>query len=94
MSRLELLLEVGLGTASGQGIDPKVMMRTSTNLKTWSHTQFASAGAQGAFGTRVFWTRLASADRVWVPEITVSDPIPWRIVGADVEGRNVQGQGA
>jgi len=94
VSRLELLLEPGLGASSGQGVDPQVMMRTSTDLKTWSNTQFAAAGAQGTFGTRVYWTRLASSDRVWVPEVTVTDPIPWRIVGADVEGRNIQGQGA
>jgi len=93
VSRLELLLEPGLGTASGQGVDPQVMLRTSTDLKRWSNTQTAAAGAQGAFNTRVYWTRLASADRVWVPELTVSDPIPWRIVGANVEGRNFQGQG-
>ena len=92
VSRLELLLEPGLGTASGQGVDPQVMMRTSTDLKTWSNTQLAAAGAQGTFGTRVYWTRLASSDRVWVPEVTVADPIPWRIVGADVEGRNIQGR--
>jgi hypothetical protein len=94
VSRLELLLEPGLGTASGQGVNPQVMMRTSTDLKTWSNTQLAAAGAQGNFGTRVYWTRLASSDRVWVPEVTVSDPIPWRIVGADVEGRNIQGRDA
>jgi len=94
VSRLELLLEPGLGTASGQGVDPQVMMRTSTDLKTWSNTQLAAAGAQGTFGTRVYWTRLASSDRAWVPEVTVTDPIPWRIVGADVEGRNIQGRDA
>ena len=94
VSRLELLLEPGLGTASGQGVDPQVMMRTSTDLKTWSNTQLAAAGAQGNFGTRVYWTRLASSDRVWVPEVTVADPIPWRIVGADVEGRHIQGRDA
>ena len=71
-----------------------VMMRTSTDLKTWSNTQLAAAGAQGTFGTRVYWTRLASSDRAWVPEVTVTDPIPWRIVGADVEGRNIQGRDA
>jgi len=91
VSRLELLLEPGLGTSSGQGVDPQVMMRTSADLKTWSNTQLASAGTQGSFGTRVYWTRLASSDRAWVPEIVVSDPIPWRIVGADIEGRNLQG---
>jgi hypothetical protein len=29
---------------------------------------------------------------MWVPEIVVTDPIPWRIVGAIVTGRNFQGE--
>jgi hypothetical protein len=91
VSRLTVLLEPGLGTATGQGVDPQMMMRTSTDLKRWSATQLASAGKQGEFNTRVYWTRLASSDRVWVPELSVADPIPWRLVGANVEGRNIQG---
>jgi len=91
VSRLTVLLEPGLGTATGQGADPQMMMRTSTDLKRWSATQLASAGKQGEFNTRVYWTRLASSDRVWVPELSVADPIPWRLVGANVEGRNIQG---
>ena len=94
VSRFQLLMEPGLGTGSGQGADPQVALRTSTNLKTWSNSQTASAGAQGAYNTPVYWTRLASAQQMWVPEIVVTDPILWRIVGASVEGRNFQGQGA
>ena len=91
ISRFELLLEPGLGTGSGQGENPQVMLRTSTDLKNWSNTLTTDAGAQGAFNTRTYWTRLASSTRVWVPEIVVSDPIQWRLVGAMVEGRNFQG---
>jgi hypothetical protein len=91
VSRFQLLLEPGLGTGSGQGENPQVMLRTSTDLKNWSNTLTANAGAQGQFTTRTYWTRLASATRVWVPEIVVSDPIQWRLVGAMVEGRNFQG---
>jgi len=29
---------------------------------------------------------------MWVPEIVVTDPIAWRIVGALIDGRNFQGQ--
>jgi hypothetical protein len=31
---------------------------------------------------------------MWVPEITVTDPIPWRIMGAEIDGRGFFGQGA
>lgn len=93
ISRFQLLLEPGLGTATGQGVDPQVTLRTSTDLKTWSNGQAATAGAQGAYATEVYWTRLASAPRVWVPEVVVTDPILWRLVGAQIEGRQFQGQG-
>jgi len=93
VSRLQLLMQPGLGTSSGQGVDPVVSLRTSTDLRTWSNPQSASAGAMGQYSTPIYWTRLASSQQMWVPEIVVSDPIQWRIVGASVEGRNFQGQG-
>jgi len=31
---------------------------------------------------------------MWVPEVTVTDPIPWRMVGAEVDGRGFWGQTA
>lgn len=92
VSRFQLLMEPGLGTVSGQGSDPQVLLRTSTNLKTWSSSQSVTAGVLGAYSTNVYWTRLASSTQMWVPEIVVTDPIPWRIVGALVDGRNFQGQ--
>ena len=93
VSRFQLLVEPGLGTTTGQGVDPQVMLRISTDLKNWSDTSNASAGPQGDYRTPVYWTRLASSQRMWVPEITVTDPIQWRIIGASIEGRNFQGQG-
>lgn len=82
MRRFELFLESGLGLISGQGSAPIVMMRTSDNGgKTWLPERTASAGAQGNYGQRVFWTRLG-IPRDRVIEITVSDPIPWRILEA------------
>jgi len=35
----------------------------------------------GQYHTRVFWTRLGSP-RLFVPEVSVSDPVPWRVVDA------------
>lgn len=82
--RFQVELEVGLGLVSGQGSNPQVMLRTSDNGgKTWSNERRASAGKIGAYDTRVFWTRLGTArDRVF--EVTVSDPIPWRVIDAYV----------
>ena len=92
VSRMELILESGLGTASGQGSDPQVMLRSSVNAKTWSDERLASAGAMGEYAAQVVWTRLPSSLKMWVPEITVTDPIPWRIMGAEIDGRGFFGQ--
>jgi len=94
VSRMELILETGLGTATGQGVNPQVMLRSSTNAKTWSNERLATAGAMGAYDAQVVWTRLPSSLKLWVPEITVTDPIPWRIMGAEIDGRGFFGQGA
>lgn len=76
-SRVELLLESGVGTADVT--DPQVALSYSNDYgRTWSGEQWMSAGPAGAFRRRVFWNRLGySRDRVW--RITVSDPVPWRL---------------
>jgi hypothetical protein len=84
LGRFELLLEVGLGVPTGQGTTPMVLCRTSADGgQTWGNERQASAGPMGAYRQRVFWTRLGSP-RQWVPEVTMSDPIPWRIIDAYV----------
>jgi hypothetical protein len=83
--RFELELESGLGLASGQGSDPTVMMRYSDDGgKTWSNERTASAGARGSYGTRVRFLQCGSGrDRIW--EVTMSDPVPWRLVDAYID---------
>ena len=82
LGRFELALEVGLGTATGQGSDPVVLFRASADGgQTWGNQRVCSAGPQGHYRQRVFWTRLG-APRLWVPEVTMSDPIPWRLLDA------------
>lgn len=86
VDRLQLLVEPGLGVAVGQGSDPQVMARFSSDAKTWSSEVTAPAGRMGEYHRRVVFTRCGSSDLVWVPEITVSDPVPWKVAGADVLG--------
>jgi hypothetical protein len=83
----QLRLETGLGLVTGQGSDPQVMLRWSNDgAQTWSNVYSMPAGAIGEFSTRVVWTKLGMArDRVF--EISVSDPIPWRILDALIEVR-------
>jgi len=82
IKRFELGLEVGVGAVSGQGSTPKIMGRFSTDGgATWGTERTASLGKLGAYKTRVFFTRCGSP-RLWVPEISLTDPVPWRIVDA------------
>jgi hypothetical protein len=84
VSDFELFLEPGLGLNSGQGSDPQVALRISGDGgKTFGNELLSGAGKIGKFGARTRWLRCGSGRR-WMPEIVVSDPIPWRLLGASV----------
>jgi hypothetical protein len=80
-SAFELDMEVGLGT-TGQGENPQVGLRISNDGgKSWGPENLRSAGKTGEFAKRVRWDRLG-ASRRRVFEVSVSDPIPWRLTNA------------
>jgi hypothetical protein len=80
LGRFEVLLEVGRGLVTGLGSDPQVMYRQSGDGgQTWSNERTADAGRIGEYRRRVIFGRLG-APRMWVPEIVMTDPVPWRIV--------------
>lgn len=82
MNNWQLDLESGLGLPIGQGSDPQVMFRNSWDGgKVWSNERWRSAGKQGDYGRLVRWNCIGSG-RHFVPEVAVTDPIPWRISGA------------
>lgn len=83
-NRLELVARNGVGLPTGQGSDPKVVMRFSDDGgRTWSSELEAGIGAIGEYQTRAFWTRLGIArDRVY--EIYQSDPVPCQWVEATI----------
>jgi hypothetical protein len=87
-SHAEIALATGLGLSVGQGVNPQVMLRWSDDgAHTWSPEWWVSAGRQGQYEWRALFDRLGSSrDRVF--EVTVSDPIPWRMIAAFV---NVSG---
>jgi hypothetical protein len=66
--------------------EPQLTVRWSNDgSKTWSGERIVGCGKSGDFKRRAITRRLgASRDRVF--EIEVSDPIPWRIVEADIKG--------
>lgn len=78
----ELDLEPGLGNAVDPGSNPQVMLRMSNDGgKTWGNELWRSAGKIGEYSKRVRWNRCGQARRR-VFEVSVSDPIPWRITAA------------
>lgn len=85
----QLDMETGVGTESGQGSDPQVVMRYSDDGgHTWSDEAWASAGQNmggvGQYKTRVIWRRLGrSRDRVY--EVKVTDPVKVALIGAELE---------
>lgn len=79
---LEIDMQVGIGLVSGQGSDPLCMLRMSNNGGvTWGNEHTRSAGAIGEYNTTVIFNRLGQSNRR-VFELAVSDPVPWRIIGA------------
>lgn len=79
----QLYVDTGLGTATGQGSNPQIMLRTSDDGgRTYGNERLASAGKMGQYGIRVYWTRMgASQDRVY--KVSVTDPSQaWRLIEA------------
>lgn len=80
--QLELLMDVGLGTQTGQGIDPQVVLRTSRDGgRTWGTERRASFGRAGEYRRRVYWLQLGVLEDA-VFEVTITDPVPSRIIDA------------
>jgi len=77
---MEVELETGIGIAVGQGSDPQIMAKWSDDYgRTFGNEHWTSAGAIGAYRTRAIWRRLGSG-RNRVFEVSLSDPVPWRVV--------------
>ena len=83
--RLQMDMDVGEGLSVGQGSDPTMMLVYSNDAgNTWGKELWRSAGKQGDFRIQVAWSRLGTAkNRVF--KLVVSDPVPWRLVGAWLE---------
>jgi hypothetical protein len=73
--------DTGYGLLSGQGSDPQVMLRYSDDGINWSNELWRSLGQRGRYNTQVEWLALGMA-RERIYELTVTDPVPFRITGA------------
>jgi hypothetical protein len=84
---LQIDMETGVGTATGQGEAPQLMLRYSSDGgHTWSPERSASIGGTGQYGARARFNRLGSGrNRVW--EISMTDPVKFAVFGAVVDGQ-------
>jgi hypothetical protein len=77
---IQLVMDVGQGTQTGQGRVPQIMRQTSTDGgRTWGNEHWATSGRIGQFDTRVRWTQCGQA-RNRVDRFIDTDPVPSRFV--------------
>ena len=82
IGELHLDMETGVGTASGQGSNPRVMLQISKdNGKTWGFERMGNMGAAGEYKTRARWSRLGQA-RNFTFKFRISDPVKRVVTGA------------
>lgn len=84
-SAFQLDIESGVGTATGQGSNPKVVLQWSDDGgQTWSNEHEALMGRVGNRLNRAIWRRLGrSRDRIY--RVRISDPVKRVLIGANVE---------
>lgn len=85
MSRFELLLETGVGTISGQGEDPKIMIEASYDGgRSFTAGDWLNIGRLGETGIRAEWWNL-KVFRDLIIRITTSDPVNYSIQSAAID---------
>ncbi len=85
----ELYIDIAAGVGLdgvGQGTDPKVMLRYSTDGITFSNELMGDLGGIGKYGQLVRFFGLGLG-RDWVFEVSVSDPVAVTILGASARVR-------
>lgn len=85
VSYFALAMDTGLGLSAGQGSHPDIRLRTSLDTRTYGALRRVSAGLTGQYNLTVSWKNCGSSLKAWMPEITCSDPVPYRISGAFVD---------
>lgn len=84
MAELRVDFETGVGLVNGQGSNPQAMLEVSKDYgHTWGNERWVPLGRLGERRARAIWRRLGQA-RDWVFRVTVTDPVPVRIIGASV----------
>jgi hypothetical protein len=86
LNKFVVMMDTGIGIATGQGVDPQLVGRFSDNGgKTYTDELWQSIGAEGSFLTEVFWTKIGGKARSFIARLNYSEPTKFQIVGAFVE---------
>jgi len=87
MSRMEFILETGVGLITGQGEDPKIMLEASYDGgKSWSTGTWMKIGRLGQTNIRAEWYSMKSFYDMIV-RLTTSDPVAFNIYSAAIDIR-------
>ena len=80
-------MQTGDAPLVGQGSDPLTMLRWSDDHgETWSQERVLDVGKRGRYGYEVYTERLGlSPTGARTYELSMTDPLPWQIVGASIE---------
>ena len=82
----EVDLQPAVGNTTPPGDDPQIMLRQSKDGgRNWTSERWASAGKVGEYGKRMRWNRCGMGRRMAF-EVTMSDPVPWRVTNAYLPG--------
>jgi hypothetical protein len=84
MSRLELIVEKGVGLITGQGEDPRIMIETSFDGHEFGAGTWARIGRQGEFVLKVELNQLKSFYEMMI-RITFTDPCFCSLHGAAID---------
>ncbi len=81
-NQLQIAMEVGVGTQTGQGYNPTLTLRVSKDgARTWSDSYEAFVGKAGHYEANVKWRRLG-IDQIMTFEVSQSDPVKRSWIGA------------
>lgn len=87
MSRMEFILETGVGLIEGQGSDPQIMIEPSYDGgKSWDTGTWLKIGRLGQTNVRAEWFNMNSFYDMIV-RITTSDPVSYNIYSAAIDIR-------
>jgi len=87
MSRIEFIMEKGVGLISGQGKDPRIMIEASYDGgRSWSAGTWMRIGRLGEFDLKAEWYSMKSFYDM-VIRITTSDPVAYNIYSAAIDLR-------